>query len=157
MPFTNPATPASQGNDGYLTTFLIEQSPFGASPPNFLGMAEMKSLTVTPIDVPEVSLTNLTSPNSTEEFTVGLIKPGKVSITGNWTGTSQQLQISQYAQAQQQFAFKIVAPVQKKTKTYTFAAIGYFSHYENGPFEDNKAQEFKADIQIVGAYTETVV
>lgn len=156
MPFTPPTTVASHGNDGYLTIFEIEQSPFGVSPPNFLAMAEMKTLTVTPIDVPEVPLTHLLSPNATEEFAPGLIKPGKVAIGGNFTGNAQQLQISQYAQTQQEFRFNIVAPCNKKTQTYTFAASGYFSHYENGPFEDNKAIEFKADIQVIGAYTETV-
>jgi hypothetical protein len=152
MPFTPPATPASLGNDGYLGIFNL----LLGSPPAASQIAEIKSITFTPIDVPEVPLTNLTSPNATEEFAPGLIKPGKVSMTGNFTGVASQLQISTLAQGQTEFAFNAELPVQKKTKTYTFASNGYIAHYEVGPIEDNKAMEFKVDIQIQGAYTEAV-
>ena len=59
-------------------------------------------------------------------------------------------------QAQTVFPFRIKAPVQNNTKTYTLTGNGFFVSYKPGPFEINKAIEFTADIQMTGAYTESV-
>ena len=148
MPFTPPTTAASQANTGYLAQFLL------GSPP--AAIAEIKSFSLDPISMSEVSTTHLLSQSNTEEFIPSLIKPGKCSASGNFIGASSQLTITTLAQAQTIFAFQIVAPVYRNTKTYTFTAAGFIAGYKLGPFENNKALEFSVDIQITGAYTEVV-
>jgi hypothetical protein len=96
------------------------------------------------------------SPKNTEEFVPGMIKPGKLSFGGNFIGDSSQLSISTLAQAQTIFNFRIKAPVQRLGKTYTCTGQGFIASYKPGPFENNKAIAFTADIQMTGAYTEGV-
>lgn len=146
MSFTPPATYASQANAGYESEFLI------GSPP--AAIAEVKSFSVDPISMPEIPTMHLLSPNNTEEFIPGSIKPGKCSFTGNFLGDATQLQISTLAQAQTIFFFQIKAPVQRLGKTYTLTGSGYICAYKVGPFEINKAIEFSAEIQMTGGYTE---
>lgn len=152
MPFTPPSTYASQATTGYLAQFLLGSS---ASPPVYTAIAEIKSFSVDPISMAEIATTHLLSVSNTEEFIPSLIKPGKCSASGNFIGDTSQLTITTLAQAQTIFPFKIVAPVQLNTKTYTFLARGFIAGYKLGPFENNKANEFSVDIQITGAYTET--
>ena len=106
--------------------------------------------------MPEISTTHLLSPSNTEEFVPGMIKPGKVQFSGNFIGDASQLQVTTLAQAQNIFAFSIVAPVQRLSKTYTFLGNAFVAGYKPGPFENNKAIEFSAELQMTGAYTETV-
>jgi len=153
MPFTPPTTVASQANTGYLATFQIGTT--GGSPV-YSPIVEIKSFSADLISMPEVENTHLLSPANTEEFVPGMIKPGKVQFTGNLLGDSTQLNISTLAQAQTIFPFKIVAPVQRGTKTYTLTGSGFISAHKIGPFEKNKAIEFQGEIQMTGAYTETV-
>ena len=85
-----------------------------------------------------------------------MIKPGKVSFQGNFTGEASQLSITTLAQAQTIFFFQVLAPVQRLAKTYTFTGNGFISGYKPGPFKNNEAIKFSAEIQMTGAYTETV-
>ena len=153
MPFSAPTTYASQANAGYLSLFRIGTL---ASPPVYSSIAEIKSFSADPISMPEIDTTHLLSVANTEEFVPGMIKPGKVEFSGNFIGDTTQLNITTLAQAQTIFPFQIVAPVQRNTKTYTFQGFGFISSYKTGPFENNKAIEFSASIQLTGAYTEAV-
>lgn len=148
MPFTPPSTVASKANTGYLAQ-LILGSPAVA-------VSEIKSFTVDPISMPEVNKSHLLSPNNTEEFSPGMIKPGKVKISGNFIGDASQLQIETLAKAQSEFTFSVVAPVQKNTKTYTGSGSAYFASYTLGPFENNKTIDYMAELQITGTYDENV-
>jgi hypothetical protein len=151
MPFTPPSTYASQANAGYLAIFQIGDA---SSPTGWTSVAEIKSFTADVISMPEVPTSHLLSPNNTEEFVPGMIKPGKTSFSGNFIGDSTQLSIGSTAQLQTIFPFRIVAPVQRGTKTYTMTTNGFFSSYKVGPFENNKAIEFMAEIQMTGAFHE---
>jgi hypothetical protein len=153
MPFTTPTTYASQANTGYLAQFLIGTT---ASPPVYTAIAEIKTFAPDLISMAEIPTTHLLSVGNTEEFIPSLIKPGKTSFGGNFIGDATQLNITTLAQAQTIFPFKIVAPVQRNSKTYTLVGNGYISAYKPGPFEINKALEFSVEIQMTGAYTETV-
>lgn len=153
MPFTPPATYASLANTGYAAIFEIGTL---ASPPVFTAIAEIKSFTLPLISMSEISVTHLLSPNFTEEFIPSMIKPGKISASGNFIGDATQLSITTLAQAQSIVPVKIVAPVQRNGKTYTNVLTGFIASYEPGPFENNKPTEFKVEIQLTGAYTETV-
>lgn len=153
MPFTPPSTYASQANTGYLAEFLIGNS---ASPIVYTAIVEVKSFNYDPITMAEVPTTHLLSANNTEEFIPSMIKPGKVTFSGNFIGDASQLNITTLAQAQTIFSFKVVAPVQRNTKTYTFVSTGFISAYKLGPFENNKAVDFQGEIQLTASYTETV-
>lgn len=148
MPFSIPTTYASKANAGYLSQFLI------GSPP--AAISEIKSFSADAISMPEIPTTHLLSLSNTEEFIPGMIKPGKVQFSGNFIGDASQLNITTLAQAQTIFAFSILAPVQRNTKTYTFTANAFVAGYKPGPFENNKAIEFSAELQMTGAYTENV-
>ncbi len=153
MPFTPPSTYASQANTGYLAEFLIGNN---ASPIVYTAIVEIKSFDADPITMAEVPTTHLLSANNTEEFIPSMIKPGATKFSGNFIGDPTQLNITTLAQAQTIFPFKIVAPVQRNTKTYTLVGTGFIKSYKLGPFENNKAAEFQGEIQLTGAYTETV-
>ncbi len=152
MPFTPPATYASQANTGYLAEFQIGDS---ASPPNWTSIAEVRSFSADPISMAEVPTTHLLSPNNTEEFIPSMIKPGKVEFTGNFIGDTSQLTIQTLAQNQTIFPFRILAPVQRNTKTYTMTGEGFISTLKVGPFENNKAIDFSSAFQITGAISQS--
>lgn len=153
MSFTPPATYASKGNTGYAAVFQIGDN---ASPPTWSTILEIKTFNADLISMGEVPLTHLLSPLNTEEFAPSMIKPGKVSAGGNFIGDPSQLSITSLAQAQTIFPFRILSSVQQGAKTYTLLGRGFVANYKNGPFEINKAIEFMMDIQLTGAYTETV-
>lgn len=150
MPFSPPATYASKANPAYQSTLSI------GSP--LVAFLELISWTVNAMDVPQVPATHLLSPNNSEEFSAGMIKPGTIELEGNFIGdATSQLTILTLAEAQTIFSFAGVSPVQRGAKTYTGSGIGYFSKYSVGPFENNKDIQFKATIQISGAYSEAAV
>ena len=153
MPFSTPATYASRGNTGYASIFQTGNS---ASPPVYTPILELKTIGPDLISMSEVPITTMLSPLNTEEFSPSMIKPGKIAIGGNFIGTADQLNITTLAQGQTIFPFQIIAPVQQSAKTYTLSSKGYVASYKNGPFEINKAIEFALEIQMTGAYTETV-
>lgn len=153
MPFTPPSTYASQANTGYLAQFFIGTH---ASPFSYNAILEIKSFKPNYAVVPKVPTTHLLSPNATEEFFPGLIEPGTVDVMANFIGDSSQLAITPLMQGQDIFTWKIVAPVQRNTKTYTATGTGFISEYGPGPFENNKAVDLAFKFQITGVYTEAV-
>ena len=153
MPFTPPATYSSAANDAYLATFYIGTV---ASPDSYSIVHEIKSFAPDLGTVPEVPTTHLLSPFATEEFSPGLIKPGKVDVTANFLFDSTQSGLTPLMQGQLIFFWKIVAPVQRKTATYTATGTGFLVNYKPGPFENNKAIDLMYSIQITGVYTETL-
>jgi Lambda phage tail tube protein, TTP len=144
----------SKANTGYLATFAIGDN---ASPIDYTPMAELASIKPSNFTIPAIDTTHLQSPNATEEMIPGLIKPGAIAITGNFTGDATQLNIATLAQSQSLFPWKITSKVNKGTQLYTAMGTGFITKYETGPFEPNKKIDFAADIQITGNITETVV
>lgn len=153
MSFSAPATYASKANTGYLSLFQLGSA---ASPPVYTSILEIKSFSADLISMGEVPTTHLLSPLNTEEFSPSMIKPGKISMGGNFIGDATQLNITTLAQAQTIFPFQIIASMQQGAKTYTLTGHAFISSYKNGPFEINKAIEFAVEIQMTGAYTEAV-
>jgi hypothetical protein len=153
MPFTPPTTYASQATTGYEAQFSM------GSP--LVPLIEVKHIKPSYYSTPEVNVSHLLSPSSTEELRPGLLKPGTVEVGGNLIGDSSQLAITtaaknNAAQNPPTQAFTITAPVQNGTKTYTCVGVGYVAGYEVGPFELNKAIEFMMRLQITGIISETV-
>jgi hypothetical protein len=148
MPFTPPTTIASLATTGYLAQLLIG-SPLTA-------VAELKSFKCNWASVPDVPTSTLLSPNNTEEMLPGMIKPGTIELSGNFTGIASQLAITPLMQAQTVFAFEIKASMQSAAKTYTGTGQGFVNKYEVGAFENNKPTEFSATIQMTGTYVEAV-
>jgi hypothetical protein len=144
----------SKANTGYKATFGIGDN---ASPIDYTIMAELASIKPSNFSIPAIDTTHLQSPNATEEMIPGLIKPGTIALSGNFTGDASQLNISARAQTQSIFPWQIQSPINKGTQVYTATGIGFISKYETGPFEPNKKIDFAADIQITGNITETVV
>ena len=144
----------SKANTGYKATFGIGGI---GSPITYVDMAELASIKPANFSIPAIETTHLLSPNATEEMIPGLIKPGTIALTGNFTGDTSQLNISTLAQLQTLFPWRITSPVNKGTQVYTVSGIGFITKYETGPFEPNKKLDFAVDIQITGNITETVV
>lgn len=139
---------------GYQALFLIGDN---SSPINYTPISEVKSCKPSLLTVPEIDVTHLQSPNATEEKIPGLVKTGTVELSGNFLADASQLNITTMAQARTIFPFKITSNVQQGAKVYTLVGRGFFSKYDNGPFEPSKAQEFTATITLTGPYTETAV
>src|SRR6185437_496131 len=123
---------------GYLSEFFIGDS---SSPVNYTSMLEVKSIKQNTMTVPVIDATHLLSPDATEEKLPGLIKPGTVDISGNFIGDTTQLNILALAKTRTVFPFKVTAPVNKGTQTYTATGNGFISKYDNGPFEASKLGE----------------
>ena len=149
--------PASRAVTGNKAVFYIGSV---ASPLGYNALLEVKSISPNFISVPEVNISHLLSPNATEEFFPGMNKPGKMEVSGNFIGDTSQLSILQLAQQQIIIAWKFTAPVDQQsgvtTKVYTATGIGYVAEYSSGPFEQNKAVEYKLGIQVTGSPTESV-
>lgn len=148
MPFAPPTNYASKANTGYESQLSIG-SPLAA-------LVEIKSFKLNLIEIPDVNTTHLLSPNNTEEMVPAMIKPGTIDITGNFIGDASQTQITTLAQAQTIFNFQATAPMQRGAKTCTVTGTGFFKKYATGPFENNKAIDFEAQIQITGTYVESI-
>ena len=148
MPFTPPSTYASKANTAYEATVAL------GSPP--VAFMEVKTFSIDYASIPEVPTTHLLSVNNTEEFSPGMIKPGKITVGGSWIGSSDQLAITTKMQAQTIGAWVITFPVQQGAKTEVDAGTGFIVGLKNGPFENNKAIEFQLEIQMTGAWTQTV-
>jgi len=147
--------PKSKANTGYLATFSVGDDT--VSPISYVAIAEIASIKPSNYSVPSIDTTHLQSPNATEEMIPGLLKPGTIALTGNFTGDATQLNITTLAEAQTVFPWKITARVNNKTQVYTATGYGFVAKYDTGPFEPNKKIDFTADFQITGTITETVV
>lgn len=146
--------PASQANSGYGGTFSVD--PAAGSPPNYVQMLEVKSIkpanfAVTPLDV-----SHLLSPNNTEEFIPSMVRPGTIAMSGNYIGDTTQLAVTTTADARTIVPWKITAPVQKNSKTYTATGLGFWTKWEVGPIEPNKPIEWSGEFQMTGFVTEVV-
>jgi len=143
----------SEATIGYLATFSTGDT---SSPVTYTEMLEIKSITPNLLTVPAIDATHLKSPNATEEKLPGLIKPGTVDITGNFIGDTTQLDILTLAKARTVFPFKITAPVNSGTETYTCTAEGFISKYALSALEPSKVSEFSMSLEISGSITEAV-
>jgi hypothetical protein len=144
----------TQATIGYLGTFSVGDS---ASPIGYTPTLEVKTIKPNLVTVPVINATHLQSPNSTEEKLPGLIMPGTVDISGNFIGDATQLNILTLAKARTVFPWKIVAPVQSGTKSYTVSGFGFVSKYDNGPIEPSALNAFTMTLEISGDITESVV
>jgi hypothetical protein len=145
--------PATKATIGYLATFSVGDS---ASPIGYTAMAEVKSIKPNLATIPVVNATHLQSPNATEEKLPGLIMPGTIELSGNFIGDTTQLNILTLAKARTVFPFKITAPVNKGTQTYTLTGTGFISKYDNGPLEPSALNAFTMTMEIAGDLTEAV-
>ena len=139
--------PASQANTGYLGTFAWGTS---ASPPVYTQIAEIASIKLERYSVPDINVTHLLSPNTTEELTPGLLMPGTIEMTGNYIGDSTQQSVDALAIAQTVFPWQITVPVQKRAKTATLTGLGFLTKNEIGPIEPNKKLDFNLGIHVTG-------
>jgi hypothetical protein len=144
-----PSTYASQANSGYLGTFSIG-SPLAA-------ISEIKHVNFPRYTIPDLNVTHLLSPNTTEELVPGLMMPGVVDISGNFIGDSSQTSaLDTLAQAQTVFNFAITIPVQNRSKTATITGRGFLNKHDIGPVEGNRPVEFSISVRTTGYSTITV-
>jgi hypothetical protein len=144
--------PASQAVIGYGAKFFIGDS---ASPTVYTQIAELAMINVTGFTIQEVDVTNLNSPNRTEESTPGMLKPGNIEISGNYIGDTSQSSFDALAAAGTIFPWKATAPA-TAVKVLTETGTGYFTKIEVGPFETDKVTKITATIRITGPITKVV-
>ena len=142
---------ASKAQLGYGSTFSIGSG----SPATFSPISEIASISFADYTISEVDVTNLNSPNTTEEAIPGMLKPGVIEMTGNYIGDTTQTQIDTLAIARTLFPWKITAPMQGTTML-TVTGTGFITKKESGPFEPNKKIDFKLSVRCAGAITWTV-
>jgi hypothetical protein len=159
MAFTSPGTYYSESVTGYLATIAFSAYPIPSPVTYDAAIIEIRTIKSNNFTVPDIDVTTLQSPNSTEEYIPGLIKPGTIECTGNFIGDSTQQTIPVYAQGSgigpQIIAYKIVANVQRGAKTYTQTADCFIMKWEVGPFENNKAVDVSFSAKITGTITES--
>lgn len=144
---------ATLASTGYLGTLAIGSS---ASPPVYANMLEVKSIKPALYTVPALDATHLASPNATEEKLPGLIRPGTLSMTGNFIGDATQLNISTLAQARTVFPWRFTAPVSSGAQTYTVTGHGFISRYEHDGIEASRIHEFTMELEVTGNIVEAV-
>lgn len=144
----------SQANTGYKSTFEIGDN---ASPIGYTQIAEVKTIKPFEMTTPVVDVSHLQSPNYTQEKRPGMIQPGTVELTGNFTGDASQLTVLGLQESQAVFPFRLKAPVQNGTKTYQVVGEGFISKYTPGSMETTKVMEFTITMEVTGFVTETVL
>ena len=70
-------------------------------------VAEIATINFAGFSVPEVDVTHLASPGSMEESIPGLLKPGTIELTGNYTGAASQQTVNTLGQGRSIFPWKI--------------------------------------------------
>lgn len=158
MPWSAPSTYNSQGNTGYLAQ--IELGTY-ASPPSYTATVNVRALTVSEFgSVPNVDVSTLLSPNNTKEIFGGMANPGTIEIDGVFTADTTQIQLYTWLKGSGTgptiLSWEIVSPILQYTKTYTASGVGFISKFSVGPFELDKAIDFKATIQITGQVNESI-
>lgn len=153
MPFVSPGTYYSTSQTGYLATISLGTV---ASPDSYTATFEVRSIKSNNFTVPDIDVTTLQSPNATEEYIPGLVKPGTIEVTGNYIGDTTQQSIPALGVGQVIGFYKIVASVQRGAKTYTQTGSGFITKWEVGTFENNKAVDYSFTLKITGTITETV-
>lgn len=151
--FQNMPTTPSKAVLGYGATFSTGVTTGGTTA--YTAVAEIATINFNGFTVPEVDVTHLQSPNSTNESIPGLLKPGTVDLTGNYTGDASQQTITTLGQARTVFPFQITTTLGDGS-TYTLTGNGFVSKLAKGPFESDKKVDFSASIQCSGSFTETV-
>jgi len=153
VPYTFTPVPPSEANSAYGAVFFTGDS---ASPTDWTAVLEIASITKKNFSIPAIDVTHLTSPNATEEMFPGIIKPGTIELTGNFIGDATQLGFLTFAEGQTVFPFKMTAPMQKGSKTYTAVGTCFVTESEDGPYEANKKIDFKVTLQVTGVTAITV-
>ena len=153
MPWTTPGTYVSLGQTGYLGVFAISTS---LSPPSYVAIVNVKSIVPDFATTPPVDISSLQSVGNTQELYPGMIKPGPVELTGNFLADTSQLAIYTLQKAQTIFQWCIQGGIQQYSKTYTAVGLGFVTKYAPGPWENDKALDFKFTIQVTGPVTETL-
>lgn len=144
----------SQANVGYKAQFLIGDN---ASPINYTQIAEVKSIKSFEMTTPVIDVSHLQSPNFTQEKRPGMMQPGTVELSGNFTGDASQLTVLGLQQSQTIFPFKVIAPAQSNSETYQYVGQGFISKYTPGTFETTKVNEFAITIEVDGFVTESII
>jgi hypothetical protein len=143
---------ASLASLGYGATFSTGTN---ITTPVYTAVAELATVSFAGFTVPEVDVTHLLSPNATNESIPGLLKPGTVDLTGNFTSSTTQATLTTLGQARTIFPWEILT-VLSDGSTYTLTGKGFVSKLSKGPFDATKKIDFACTIQVSGTFTETV-
>jgi hypothetical protein len=144
----------SLANVGYKATFSIGSL---GSPITYTQIAEVKSIKSFEMTTPVVDVSHLQSPNFTQEKRPGMIQPGTVELSGNFTGADSQMTVLGLQQTGVVFPFQVQAPVYNNTKTYQYTGTAFISKYTPGTFEATKVNEFTITMEVTGFVTEVVL
>jgi hypothetical protein len=145
--------PATRASLGYGAIFSIATA---ASPLGFTAVIEMKSIDPGEFSLPKIKATHLLSPNRTEEYIAGLFDPTEVAISGNFIGDESQSLIDTIALTGDSVNYKITAPVDGGSKTFTRVGLGFISKIKKGPFTNDNPAELMFSLQTSGFPTDTV-
>ena len=143
---------ASKAKLGYGSKFYIGDA---ASPIGYTVLSAIATINFADYTVGEIDVTHLLSPNTSEESIPGMLKPGTIELTGNYTGDASQQNIDVLAVALTVFPWKITAPASGAT-VLTITGFGYIVKKETGPFEPSKKSDFKVGVRVSGAITYSV-
>jgi hypothetical protein len=144
----------SKANVGYKATFEVGDL---SSPTTYTQIAEVKSIKSFEMTTPVIDVSHLQSPNFTQEKRPGMIQPGTVELSGNFTGDASQLTILGLQQTGEVFPFRVQAPVNNNTETYQYVGTAFISKYTPGTFETTKVNEFTITMEVTGFVTESVI
>ena len=147
----SPAFVASKALLGYGGAFFLGSG----SPVTYTQISELSSITFPEFDVAFIDVTNLGSPDATEEFIPGLKSPGVMEFTGNFIGDASQMTIDGIMSARTIFPFMVTLPV-SGGKTVTATGFGFFTKDSKGPLEPNKKVDFKVSVKVAGQVVWTV-
>jgi hypothetical protein len=150
---TAPTLTPSNASLGYGAIFSTGVLASGSV--TYTAVANIASISFEGFTVPEVDVTNLLSPNMTKESIPGLLTPGSISLTGQFTNDAGQAELVTLGTSRTVFPFEVTAAL-NGGKTYTLQGNGYVTKLSRGPFEADKSVEFKADIKVSGAFLETI-
>jgi len=146
----SPTFATSQAQLGYGSAFFTG----AGSPITYTELSEVNSFSWN-TGVTEVDVTNLASPNTTEESIPGMIRPGNIELTCNYISDASQQAIHTMMIARTVFPYIVTTPA-PGGKTTTISGNGYFTRSDLGPMEPNKKIDYKITIRMSGAFTWTV-
>src|SRR5690242_14242436 len=107
------------------------------SPVVYTEVAELNSIDFDGFTADQVDVTHLKSPNNMAESIPGLLKPGAINFTGNWTGAASQQQFTTYSKNRTRFQWKIDATLGDGS-AYQITGLGYVSKLHKGPLDATK-------------------
>lgn len=147
----SPAFAPSKALLGYGGAFFLGSG----SPVTYTQISELSSINFPEFDVAFIDVTNLGSPDTTEESIPGMKTPGVMEMTGNFVGDDSQMTVDTIMSARTIFPFMVTLPV-SGGKTCTATGFGYFTKKGIGPVEPNKKVDFKVSVKVAGAVVWTV-